>query len=167
MLLVKKIEFKNKIFILVTKSKNKARKITMFCSICANSNPSNKHTHNVRYPNGEVCCPILKNTVCHICKKTGHISKFCKMKESNTLKTTNFKPLKTEIEKPKVKSVAFTEDTKKPLKKNIFSVLADEDDFDKNTEKENNSDMFPFGEIIWGVGSSSMIGKRWADECGA
>jgi len=96
------------------------------------------------------------NTKCNNCGYFGHTTKYCKSGGSGSVKkapiiyTTSVKLLPSVVE---VKST------------NMFAGMICSD-----TEEEEDSDEevmdFENDPIIWGVGLTSMVGKKWADVVG-
>ena len=95
------------------------------CKFCKDSgkNEAIYTSHNVKDKNGNICCPILMNTLCNNCGNFGHTLKFCK--SSNKTKILQ-KPVQIRVE---VK--------KQNVQVNRFAALdIDDDDNNDVAEKE-------------------------------
>ena len=128
----------------------------MFCKVCFDASKSGYNTHNVRDYASNVVCPVLLNTKCNVCGYFGHTTKYCKFGGGgggSAKKVTFVKSVKT-----------FSVPTN--VSKNMFAgmVCSDveecEDTYDESVMDFEND------PIIWGVGLTSMVGKRWADVVG-
>ena len=128
----------------------------MFCKVCFDASKSGYNTHNVRDYASNVVCPVLLNTKCNVCGYFGHTTKYCKFGGGgggSAKKVTFAKNVKT-----------FSVPTN--VSKNMFAgmVCSDveecEDTYDESVMDFEND------PIIWGVGLTSMVGKRWADVVG-
>jgi hypothetical protein len=95
---------------------------------------SNYDKHRMKDSSGNTTCPVLLNTKCLNCNYYGHTAKYC---------TITDEMLQIMVSR--------TMPTRR--------VAVDVDVFD------NTYDLgaFHLKNIIWGVGSISMIGKRWVD----
>ena len=128
----------------------------MFCKVCFDASKSGYNTHNVRDYASNVVCPVLLNTKCNGCGFFGHTTKYCKFGGGGG----------------SAKKVAFVKSVKKVsvqsnvMSKNMFAgmvcldVEEPEDTYDESVMDFEND------PIIWGVGLTSMVGKRWADVVG-
>ena len=128
---------------------------SLFCKMCFDSGRSSFNTHNVKDSTGNVVCGYLLSLKCRNCGFSGHTVKYCKMSVAaaavavaNRAKT--YKP----VEKPRT-VIAVT---------NSFALLCDEEveEVEKVEKVEKVGDV---REIVWGVGTKSMIGRSWADVC--
>ena len=128
----------------------------MFCKVCFDASKSGYNTHNVRDYASNVVCPLLLNTKCNNCGYFGHTTKYCKIGGSGSVKKAPIIYTKSVKLVPAVVEVKST---------NMFAGMICSD-----TEEEEDSDEsvmdFENDPIIWGVGLTSMVGKRWADVVG-
>lgn len=124
----------------------------MFCKVCFDASKPGYKTHNVRDYASNVVCPVLLSTKCNGCGYFGHTTKYCKF--GGSAKKVTF--VKT------VKTVSVPTN----VSKNMFAgmvcldVEEPEDTYDESVMDFEND------PIIWGVGLTSMVGKRWADVVG-
>ena len=128
----------------------------MFCKVCFDASKSGYNTHNVRDYASNVVCPVLLNTKCNGCGFFGHTTKYCKFGGvGGSAKKVAF-----------VKSVKKVSVQSNVMSKNMFAgmvcldVEEPEDTYDESVMDFEND------PIIWGVGLTSMVGKRWADVVG-
>jgi len=125
----------------------------MFCKVCFDASKSGYNTHNVRDYASNVVCPLLLNTKCNNCGYFGHTTKYCKIggsaKKATSTYTKSVK-LGTGNAGCDIKSI------------NMFAgmVCSDVEEYDESVMDFEND------PIIWGVGLTSMVGKRWADVVG-
>lgn len=130
----------------------------MFCKVCFDASKSGYNTHNVRDYASNVVCPLLLNTKCNNCGYFGHTTKYCKMSGS--------------VKKAPIvytKSVKLVPSVVEVKNKNMFAgmVCSDAEDEEDSDDNSDESVMdFENDPIIWGVGLTSMVGKRWADVVG-
>ena len=128
----------------------------MFCKICSDASNSGFNTHNVRDRAGNVVCPILLNTKCRGCGGRGHTISYCKTSTGV-------------LSKPPVKKTVVVVVQPAMPPSNLFHLLesydSDSDCVPCVVEDEGIMD-FENDPIIWGVGLTSMVGKRWADVLG-
>lgn len=132
----------------------------MFCKVCFDASKSGYNTHNVRDYASNVVCPLLLNTKCNKCGYFGHTTKYCKM--SGSVKKAPVVYTKS----VKLVHVAPVVEVKN---KNMFAgmVCSDAEDEEDSDDNSDESVMdFENDPIIWGVGLTSMVGKRWADVVG-
>ena len=148
-------------FLIVLKSTIKHIKALrkMFCKVCFDASKSGYNTHNVRDYASNVVCPLLLNTKCNNCGYFGHTTKYCKIGGvSNANASANAKKV-TFAKSAKIGNAGY-------VSKNMFAgmtcleVEEKEDDYDVSVMDFEND------PIIWGVGLTSMVGKRWADVIG-
>ena len=118
-------------------------------------------THNVKDRSGNVICPVLLNTKCHLCQCYGHTPKYCKNKLVNIPQTDYLnKDVCLSVEGGG-RGVGIGDTSfQTTYVFNSCAVLQKEQDDEVGLVDE-------FDEYIWGVGFRSMIGKNWADVCGA
>jgi hypothetical protein len=129
----------------------------MFCKVCFDASKSGYNTHNVRDYASNVVCPLLLNIKCNNCGFRGHTTKYCKFGGvSNS-----------------VKKVVFTKSANIILPKacvvksnNMFAGMVCSDVEEQEDEYDASVMDFENDPIIWGVGLTSMVGKRWADVVG-
>jgi hypothetical protein len=133
----------------------------MFCKVCFDASKSGYNTHNVRDYASNVVCPLLLNTKCGGCGYYGHTTKYCKFgggggpaKKAPVVFAKSVAKVGTGTGNVGIKS------------KNMFAGMICSD----VEEKEDHYDVsvmdFENDPIIWGVGLTSMVGKRWADVVG-
>lgn len=129
----------------------------MFCKVCHDASKTGFNTHNVRDSAGNVVCPILLNTKCRVCGHLGHTTKYCKKAVKHEAKVVICEVI------PIKSVVVLTKPT------NLFHML---ETYDSSSDEcascvSNDGEMdFENDKIIWGVGLTSMVGKRWADVLG-
>ena len=127
----------------------------MFCKVCFDASKSGYNTHNVRDYASNVVCPVLLNNKCNGCGFFGHTIKYCKFGGDGSAKKVAF-----------VKTVKKVSVQSNVMSKNMFAgmvcldVEEPEDTYDESVMDFEND------PIIWGVGLTSMVGKRWADVVG-
>ena len=129
----------------------------MFCKVCFDASKSGYNTHNVRDYASNVVCPVLLNTKCNGCGYFGHTTKYCKIGGGGVAKKVAY-----------VKSVKTTTSVNMTsvMNKNMFAGMVCSDvEEHEDTYDESVMD-FENDPIIWGVGLTSMVGKRWADVVG-
>ena len=127
----------------------------MFCKVCFDASKSGFNTHNVRDNASNIVCPLLLNTKCNGCGLFGHTIKYCKFSGSAKKATPAF-----------TKSVKLAPPVVALKSSNMFAGMicsVTEEDYHEHDESVMDFDNDP---IIWGVGLTSMIGKRWADVVG-
>jgi len=132
----------------------------MFCKVCFDASKSGYNTHNVRDYASNVVCPLLLNTKCNNCGYFGHTTKYCKM--SGSVK-------KAPVVYTKSVKLVHVVPVVEVKNKNMFAgmVCSDAEDEDISDDNSDESVMdFENDPIIWGVGLTSMVGKRWADVVG-
>ena len=122
-------------------------------------------THNVKDRSGTVICPVLLNTKCHLCQCYGHTPKYCKNNLVNIPQTQYLNKdvcLSVEVGGGEVGTGdnGFHNSLQTTYVFNSFAILQKEQADEVGLIDE-------FDECIWGVGLRSMIGKNWADVCGA
>jgi len=128
----------------------------MFCKVCFDASKSGYNTHNVRDYASNVVCPLLLNTKCNNCGYFGHTTKYCKIGGSvKKARPTYTKSVKLMLVSP-VDEVKST---------NMFAGMVCSDAEEEEDSDESVMD-FENDPIIWGVGLTSMVGKRWADVVG-
>jgi hypothetical protein len=128
----------------------------MFCKVCFDASKSGYNTHNVRDYASNVVCPLLLNTKCNNCGYFGHTTKYCKIGGS-----VNKAP------KVYTKSVKLVPSVVEVASKNMFAGMICSDAEEEVDIMHDESVMdFENDPIIWGVGLTSMVGKRWADVVG-
>ena len=143
------------LFNMLKSSTNKQSAKTMFCKVCFDASKSGYNTHNVRDYASNVVCPVLLNNKCNGCGFFGHTTKYCKFGGGGSAKKVAF-----------VKSVKKVSVQSNVMSKNMFAgmvcldVEEPEDTYDESVMDFEND------PIIWGVGLTSMVGKRWADVVG-
>ena len=129
----------------------------MFCKVCFDASKSGYDTHNVRDYASNVVCPVLLNTKCNGCGFFGHTTKYCKFGGGGGGAANKVAFVKTSTSAKATTSV---------MSKNMFAgmvcldVEEPEDTYDESVMDFEND------PIIWGVGLTSMVGKRWADVVG-
>lgn len=130
----------------------------MFCKVCFDASKSGYNTHNVRDYASNVVCPLLLNTKCGGCGYFGHTTKYCKFGG---------------VSNANVKKVSFTKSAplssvplSSVMSKNMFAGMICLDVEEKEDEDNVSVMDFENDPIIWGVGLTSMVGKRWADVVG-
>ena len=136
----------------------------MFCKVCFDASKSGYNTHNVRDYASNVVCPLLLNTKCSGCGYYGHTTKYCKFGGGGPAKKATVVFAKSVA---KVGTGTGTGTGNVGFKsKNMFAGMICSD----VEEKEDHYDVsvmdFENDTIIWGVGLTSMVGKRWADVVG-
>ena len=131
----------------------------MFCKVCFDASKSGYNTHNVRDYASNVVCPLLLNTKCGSCGYFGHTTKYCKFggvsnANANAKKVTFMKSVKTTS-------------VQSSVSKNMFAgmICSDVEEIEEDMCDESVMD-FENDPIIWGVGLTSMVGKRWVDVVG-
>ena len=128
----------------------------MFCKVCFDASKSGYNTHNVRDYASNVVCPLLLNTKCNNCGYFGHTTKYCKVGGS--------------VKKSQVvyaKSVKLVPAVFEVKSNNMFAGMICSDVEEEVDIMHDESAMdFENDPIIWGVGLTSMVGKRWADVVG-
>lgn len=128
----------------------------MFCKVCFDASKSGYNTHNVRDYASNVVCPLLLNTKCNNCGYFGHTTKYCKV--GGSVKKSQVVYAKSVKLVPVVVEVA---------SKNMFAGMVCSDAEEEVDIMHDESAMdFENDPIIWGVGLTSMVGKRWADVVG-
>ena len=127
----------------------------MFCKVCFDASKSGYNTHNVRDYASNVVCPVLLNTKCNGCGYFGHTTKYCKFGAgaSGAKKVTFTKSVKTVSVQSNVS-------------KNMFAGMVCSDVEEREDTYDESVMDFENDPIIWGVGLTSMVGKRWADVIG-
>ena len=130
----------------------------MFCKVCFDASKSGYNTHNVRDYASNVVCPLLLNTKCNNCGYFGHTTKYCKIGGGGSVKKSQVVYAKSVKLVPAVVEVA----SKNMFAGMICSYAEEEEDI---MHDESAMD-FENDPIIWGVGLTSMVGKRWADVVG-
>jgi hypothetical protein len=127
----------------------------MFCKFCFDASKPGYNTHNVRDSASNVICPFLLNIKCVGCGYRGHTIKHCQFGSS-----------------PKKAAPVFTKSVKLALpsvgikSNNMFAgMICSDTEEDDATYDESVMD-FENDPIIWGVGLTSMVGKKWADVVG-
>jgi len=128
----------------------------MFCKVCFDASKSGYNTHNVRDYASNVVCPLLLNTKCNNCGYFGHTTKYCKSGGSGSVKKAPIIYTKSVKLLPSVVEVKST---------NMFAGMICSDAEEEEDSDESAMD-FENDPIIWGVGLTSMVGKRWADVVG-
>ena len=131
--------------------------------MCFDARQMGFDTHNVKDRSGNVICPVLLNTKCYLCQCYGHTPKYCKNKLVNIPQTQYLnKDVCLSVEGGGEGLGAKVGDTsfQTTYAFNSFAVLQKEQVDEVGMVDE-------FDECIWGVGFRSMIGKNWADVCGA
>jgi len=128
----------------------------MFCKVCFDASKSGYNTHNVRDYASNVVCPLLLNTKCNTCGYFGHTTKYCKSGGSGSVKKA---PI---IYTKSVKLVSAVVEVKST---NMFAGIICSDAEEEEDSDEEVMD-FENDPIIWGVGLTSMVGKKWADVVG-
>lgn len=122
----------------------------MFCKVCFDASKSGYNTHNVRDYASNVVCPVLLSTKCNVCGYFGHTTKYCKFGGGSINKVTFTKSIKTVS-------------VQSNISKNMFAGMVCSDVEEMRDESVMDFENDP---IIWGVGLTSMVGKRWADVIG-
>jgi hypothetical protein len=128
----------------------------MFCKVCFDASKSGYNTHNVRDYASNVVCPLLLNTKCNTCGYFGHTTKYCKSGVSGSVKKAPIIYTKSVKLVPAVVEVKST---------NMFAGMICSDAEEEEDSDEEVMD-FENDPIIWGVGLTSMVGKKWADVVG-
>jgi len=132
--------------------------IKMFCKVCFDASKSGYNTHNVRDYASNVVCPLLLNTKCNNCGYFGHTTKYCKIGGGGSVKKAPIVYTKSVKLVPAVVEVA---------SKNMFAGMICSDAEEEVDIMHDESVMdFENDPIIWGVGLTSMMGKKWADVVG-
>ena len=130
----------------------------MFCKVCFDASKSGYNTHNVRDYASNVVCPLLLNTKCNNCGYFGHTTKYCKIGGGGSVKKAPIVYTKSVKLVPAVVEVA---------SKNMFAGMICSDVEEEQDIMHDESVMdFENDPIIWGVGLTSMVGKKWADVVG-
>jgi hypothetical protein len=141
----------------------------MFCKVCFDASKSGYNTHNVRDYASNVVCPLLLNTKCNNCGYFGHTTKYCKIgggggsvKKAQVVyaKSVKLVPVKLVPVKLVLASPVFEVKSNNMFAGMICSDAEEEEDSDEEVMDFEND------PIIWGVGLTSMVGKRWADVVG-
>jgi len=127
----------------------------MFCKVCFDASKSGYNTHNVRDYASNVICPLLLNTKCSGCGYYGHTTKYCKFSGGSVKKATVVFAKSV----ANVGNVGFKS-------KNMFAGMICSDVEEKEGDYDVSVMDFENDPIIWGVGLTSMVGKRWADVVG-
>jgi hypothetical protein len=131
----------------------------MFCKVCFDASKSGYNTHNVRDYASNVVCPLLLNTKCGGCGYFGHTTKYCKLGGvSNANVNANAKKV-TFAKSAKIGNASY-------VSKNMFAGMTCLEVEEKEDEYDVSVMDFENDPIIWGVGLTSMVGKRWADVIG-
>ena len=130
----------------------------MFCKVCFDASKSGYNTHNVRDYASNVVCPLLLNTKCGRCSYFGHTTKYCKFGEVANA-TANAKKV-TFNRSVKMTSVPSN------VGKNMFAGMICLEVEEKDDKYDESVMDFENDPIIWGVGLTSMVGRRWADVVG-
>ena len=130
----------------------------MFCKVCFDASKPGYNTHNVRDYASNVVCPVLLNNKCNGCGFFGHTTKYCKFGGGGSAKKVVF--VKS------VKTTTSAKATSSVVSNNMFAGMVCSDvEEHEDTYDESVMD-FENDPIIWGVGLTSMVGKRWADVVG-
>lgn len=127
----------------------------MFCKVCFDASKSGFNTHNVRDNASNVVCPVLLNTKCNGCGFFGHTTKYCKFGGSAKKAMPAF-----------TKSVKLAPPVVALKSNNMFAGMICSDTEEDDREHDESVMDFENDPIIWGVGLTSMVGKRWADVVG-
>ncbi len=130
----------------------------MFCKVCFDASKSGYNTHNVRDYASNVVCPLLLNTKCGMCGYFGHTTKYCKFGGVANA-TANAKKV-TFNRSVKMTSVPSN------VSKNMFAGMICLEVEEKDDKDDESVMDFENDPIIWGVGLTSMVGRRWADVVG-
>jgi len=155
----------------------------MFCKVCFDASKSGYNTHNVRDYASNVVCPLLLNTKCNNCGYFGHTTKYCKIgvggsvKKAPIMYTKSVKlvpvklvPVKlvpVKLVPVKLVPVKLVPSVVKVVSNNMFAGMICSDVEEEVDDMHDESVMdFENDPIIWGVGLTSMVGKRWADVVG-
>jgi len=140
----------------------------MFCKVCFDASKSGYNTHNVRDYASNVVCPLLLNTKCNNCGYFGHTTKYCKIggggsvKKAPIMYTKSVKLVPVKLVPVKLVPAVFEVKSNNMFAGMICSDVEEEQDI---MHDESAMD-FENDPIIWGVGLTSMVGKRWADVVG-
>ena len=128
----------------------------MFCKFCFDASKPGYNTHNVRDSASNVICPFLLNIKCVGCGYRGHTIKHCQFGGGSAKKAV---PVFA-------KSVKFAPPSVDLKSHNMFAgMICSDTEEDDATYDESVMD-FENDPIIWGVGLTSMVGKKWADVVG-
>ena len=135
----------------------------MFCKVCFDASKSGYNTHNVRDYASNVVCPLLLNTKCNNCGYFGHTTKYCKIGVGGSVKKAPIMYTKS----VKLVPVKLVPSVVKVVSNNMFAGMICSDVEEEVDDMHDESVMdFENDPIIWGVGLTSMVGKRWADVVG-
>jgi len=127
----------------------------MFCKFCFDASKPGYNTHNVRDSASNVICPFLLNTKCLGCGYRGHTIKHCRI--SGSVKKAA--PVFTKSVKLVMPSTEFKGN-------NMFAGMICSDTEEEDDTYDESVMDFENDPIIWGVGLTSMVGKKWADVVG-
>jgi hypothetical protein len=127
----------------------------MFCKFCFDASKPGYNTHNVRDSASNVICPFLLNIKCVGCGYRGHTIKHCQFGSS----AKKAAPVFTKSVKLALPSVGIKSN-------NMFAGMICSDTEDDDTTYDESVMDFENDPIIWGVGLTSMVGKKWADVVG-
>jgi hypothetical protein len=143
----------------------------MFCKVCFDASKSGYNTHNVRDYASNVVCPLLLNTKCNNCGYFGHTTKYCKIggvgsvKKAPIMYTKSVKLVPVKLVPVKLVPVKLVPAVVEVASKNMFAGMICSDAEEEEDSDEEVMD-FENDPIIWGIGLTSMVGKRWADVVG-
>jgi hypothetical protein len=143
----------------------------MFCKVCFDASKSGYNTHNVRDYASNVVCPLLLNTKCNNCGYFGHTTKYCKIggggsvKKSQVVYAKSVKLVSAKLVPVKLVPVKLVPSVVEVKSTNMFAGMICSDAEEEEDSDEEVMD-FENDPIIWGVGLTSMVGKRWADVVG-
>jgi hypothetical protein len=138
----------------------------MFCKVCFDASKSGYNTHNVRDYASNVVCPLLLNTKCNNCGYFGHTTKYCKIGGS-VKKAPKVYAKSVKLVPVKLVPVKLVPSVVEVASKNMFAGMICSDAEEEVDIMHDESVMdFENDPIIWGVGLTSMVGKRWADVVG-
>jgi|TARA_B110000261_G_scaffold163549_3_gene209894 hypothetical protein len=126
---------------------------------------SNYDTHRMKDSSGNTTCPVLLNTKCLNCNYYGHTAKYCtitgEMLQIMVSRTLPTRCVIVDVDAGVDADVGVFDNTN-----DLETGLCGEYIKPLNmSEVEDVSDLgvFHLKNIIWGVGSISMIGKKWVD----
>ena len=137
------------------------------CNFCFNMRKSNYDTHRMKDSSGNTTCSVLLNTKCLNCNYYGHTAKYCTITDemlqimvSRTL-STRCVEVDTCVDVDAGMDVDVFDNTH-DLETGLYGEYIKPLNMDE-VEVVSDLGAFQLKNIIWGVGSISMIGKRWSD----
>lgn len=135
------------------------------CNFCFNMRKSNYDTHRMKDSSGNTTCPVLLNTKCLNCNYYGHTAKYCTITDEmlQIMVSRTIPTIRAVVDVDTgVDAVVGVFDNTHDLKTGLCGEYIKPLNTDE-VEVVSDLGAFQLKNIIWGVGSISMIGKRWSD----